>query len=203
MTDTRSERSHAPLTDEHLDRLAALAAADHAAFQVRYPEWAAVLLAVCLAQGGARHRLFRDRGVKDLDVYLFYALPDGRSPARFPWNKGGTTRRQDFGPSEHGRQLYTSADRADPQMRSHIPQWELYAGRRVDLMSRAIAPHPDGPRAAVRRWLQRGLTRPSAGSTPWHLSRVPMICLYPEPYATWWQGNPDDEPGREKGVYPS
>jgi hypothetical protein len=154
MTDTQSERSYAPLTAEHLERLAALAAADHARFEVRYPDWAAVLLAACLAQGGARHRLFGDRGVKDLDVYLFYAVPRDRSPAHFPWNKGGTTRRRDFGPSELGRQLYTSADRADPKMRSHIPMWERYAGRRVDLMSRAIEPLPTwwmGWSAGVRR----------------------------------------------------
>ncbi|MEV4127195.1 hypothetical protein [Nocardia sp. NPDC049707] len=98
MTDERSERSFLPLTDEHLSRLARFAETDHMEFCRTHPEWAADLLACCLVQGGARHYVYGDRGVKDLDVYLFYGLPPGRSGEKCPWNR--YTRRRDFGVSE-------------------------------------------------------------------------------------------------------
>ncbi|WP_405183664.1 hypothetical protein OG225_41015 (plasmid) [Nocardia sp. NBC_01377] len=197
MTDERSERSFLPLTHEHLSRLAYFAEVDHQQFRQKHPEWAADLLACCLVQGGARHYVRGDRGVKDLDVYLLYTLPAGRNGGQFPWNRGANTRNRDFGVSELGRQLYTAADRADPKIARKIPAWERYSGRRVDLLSRAIPAHDDGPRAAVEAWL-KGAT---GESTPWDLRRVPVICLYPEFGELWWTGPDLDEPGIEKGVY--
>ncbi|WP_433521678.1 hypothetical protein ACQPZ2_30860 [Nocardia pseudovaccinii] len=197
MTDERSERSFLPLTDEHLSRLARFAQTDHMEFRRAHPEFAADLLACCLVQGGARHYVCGDRGVKDFDVYLFYGLPPGRSSEKFPWNR--YTRRRDFGVSELGRQLYGAADWADLQLAKKIPVWEEFSGRRVDLMSRAIAAHEDGPRFAVEDWLDKGARRRSGSS--WHLSRAPVVSLYPDFDEIWWTGTDLDEAGIEKGVY--
>jgi hypothetical protein len=200
--DDRSERSYQQLTHDHLVVLAGLAAADDMEFRRRHPEWASELLACCLVQGGARHLLHGDRGVKDLDIYLFYALPPGRQPQHFPWLRGATTRNQDFGSSELGRQFYTAADRADKKMAPKIPRWERFSGRRVDIMGRAIAPHSKGPKHAVRAWLELGSRHKHAPErSDWNLSRAPVVCLHPEMGEVWWNGPAIDEPGIEKGLY--
>jgi hypothetical protein len=197
----RSVRSFTTLTAEHLRRLDDIAEAHHRVLAARHPEWTGELLATCLVQGGARHFVHGDRGVKDLDVYLFYALPDGRSAAHFPLNRG--TRHADFGVSDLGRQLLREEERADPALRRKVARWESFEGRRVDLLARAIPPHPGGARTAVREWLTRGSRkRPSAGGSDWHLSRTPVVCLRPDLGAVWWRGPDVDEPGIEKGLYP-
>lgn len=201
MTDHCSERSYAALTGEHLVRLATLAAADDRYFGQHHPGWATELLASCLVQGAARHYLRGDRGIKDFDIYLFYGLPAGRNPAHFPWNRGATTRNRDFGLSEFGRQLYTAADRSDPYLAAKIPHWERFLGRRVDIMSRSVAPHVDGAKAAIMQWLERGRRRRhSTTSTDWNLSRAPVICLHPCVGDVWWAGPAVDEAGIEKGA---
>jgi hypothetical protein len=201
MTADRSERSHAHLTDDHLARLADLAAIDDRDFRQRHPDWATELLACCLVQGGARHYVYGDRGIKDLDIYLFYALPAGRNPAHFPWNRGGATRTRDLGSSQLGRQLYTDADRANPKIAKKIAHWETFMGRRIDIMSRCITPHPDSPRAAVVQWLERGRRHMSApGRTDWNLSMAPVVCLHPVRGEIWWRGPAVDGAGIAKGA---
>ncbi|MBA2437844.1 MAG: hypothetical protein H0V52_05760 [Acidimicrobiia bacterium] len=193
----RSIRSHELLTDTDLGRLAELAAACHGRLAASRPEWTAELLAACLVQGGARHRVHGDRGIKDLDVYLFYATPGGRNAGHCPWNRSVWT--EDFGPSAHGRNLYADAERAKPSIAQRLPRWEAFAGRRVDLLARAIAPHPDGPRTAVRTWLARGAARPrhrgplQAMPSDWHLARCPVVALEPDRGAVWWVGPGADE----------
>jgi hypothetical protein len=85
-TSRLSLRSRARLTDEHLRRLAALAEEDHAFFTrpAGRPEYESRCLAVALAQGAALHYLDGRTGVKDLDVWAFYAAIPGR---RFPADK--------------------------------------------------------------------------------------------------------------------
>src|SRR5713101_4902792 len=84
--------SYEPLTDEHLDRLANLADEDHQAFNRLdgRPEDRPRRLLIVLAQSAARHyvdcRAGADRdhraGVKDLDVWTFYAaIPGLQFPA--------------------------------------------------------------------------------------------------------------------------
>jgi hypothetical protein len=187
-------RSYAPLTDENLRRLATIAAERDAALRAARPDWCSRLLAACLVQGAARHFVYGDRGIKDLDVYLFYGLPTGKRANAFPYLRG--TAQQDFGDSEHGRQLYTDEERTDPRLASRIPAWERYAGRRVDLLARAIP--NDTARRAVRRWLEEGLRK--SGSSGWHLAQAPVVCLTPELGAVWWQGPSDDAAGRAKGA---
>lgn len=157
------------------------------------PDWCSELLAACLVQGGARHRLRGDRGVKDLDVYLFFARPDTETDSQnFPFNRGGTAR--DFGPSAHGRQLYAAGDRADRALVKRIPRWEEFTGRRVDVLARAIERRPSA-REAVVSWLERG-----EGSAAF-LAKTPVIALEPELGAVWWTGPDDDPLGTAKGAY--
>jgi len=74
-TSRLGQRSRARLTDEHLRRLAALAEEDHAFFTRPggRPECKSRRLVVALAQGAALHYLDGHTGVKDLDVWTFYA----------------------------------------------------------------------------------------------------------------------------------
>lgn len=117
----RSLRSHEPLTDADLARLSELAGARHERLADSRPEWASELLAACLVQGGARPSSHHDRGVKDLDVYLFYATPASRSASHFPWNLPKW--HEDFGTSVHDRNLYTDAERAKPYIAQRLPRW--------------------------------------------------------------------------------
>lgn len=165
----RTRRSFEPVTDRDLVRLAELGQQHHERFAASFPEWAGTLLATCLAQGAAQHRLHGDKGVKDFDVWLFYATPPGRSPAHFPWNRN--TVQVDFGESLHGRQAYTDEDRAA----HNVAAWECFDGRRVDLLARAIAPHPSGAHAAIAAWLERG--RRQRGASSWWLAQAPVIDL--------------------------
>ncbi len=73
------ERSQAPLTAEHLARLGRLVSNAHEQLKARRPDLAGTLVAGVLAQGAAAHYLHPDAGVgvKDLDLWLFYAQRDG------------------------------------------------------------------------------------------------------------------------------
>jgi hypothetical protein len=181
-TSRRSPRSLALLTDEHLRRLAALADADHEAFTRPggRPEYGSRRLMVVLAQGAALHYLDGHNGVKDLDVWTFYAgLPD----ARFPADKRET--HADFGPSAHGRQLY---DLTAARSAHELARWKKrssYSGRRVDFLMRALPIQADAPISSVvkalQEWLGRG-ARSTATSKPsgWYLAQKAAVLLYPE-----------------------
>lgn len=202
----RSIRSFAPVIDEDLERLAAIARQVHAVRNAARPEWTRTLLAACLVQGGARHRVHGDRGVKDFDIYLFYEVPE-RSARGFPWNKNSW--QYDFGPSPHGKQLYTDDDRSKPSLARRIPSWERFDGRRVDVLVRCIASSPDGPRATVRAWLERGANEARRGRpvedmpSAWHLARCPVIALEPDLGEVWWDGPVTDEPYLERNEPPT
>ena len=109
-------RSLAHIERNDLLRLAELAAQAEAGLFARHPDGAGRytgrLLCRALCQGAALHYLDGKNGVKDFDVWSFYAaLGDGP----FPYRWRGTA---DFGPSRFGRYP------GDPPS---------YAGRRVDL----------------------------------------------------------------------
>ena len=85
-----------PLNKRHLARLSKIAEADHESFYARRPEYRGRLIAVVLAQGAALHYLDRSNGVKDLDVWTFFALPveDTRFPEiseRSTWTSASQT----------------------------------------------------------------------------------------------------------------
>lgn len=188
----RTRRSSALVTDDDLERLRTLVLARHDELATKRPDWCSALLAACLVQGAARHRVYEDRGVKDLDAYLFYVTPPDRHPKHFPFNRG--TVQRDFGPSPHGRQLYTEEDRAE--LGPRLSSWERFAGRRVDLMARAIA-DAGSPRRSVTAWLESG----GPGSSAWHLAQAPVVSLHPELGEVWWDPGPFDAPRKVKGFY--
>lgn len=142
--------------------------------------------------------LYEDCGVKDFDVWLFYALPPERQASHFPWNRNVV--HVDFGPSAHGRQEYTSDEWANPGY--NVAQWDTFTGRRVDLLARAILSHAEGPRAAVRDWLRRGLRhRPQRGKgrpSAWWLAQKPVIDLAATKLGeTWWDPRSTDLPAAD------
>lgn len=189
----RSVRSYEPVTDADLVRLRELALERASEMRAKRPDWCSELLAACLVQGAARHRLRGDRGVKDLDVYLFFARPETETDSQsFPFNRGGIAR--DFGTSAHGRQLYTAADWADVRLSKRISRWEEFAGRRVDVLARSVE-RRQGAQEAVVAWLER-----REGSAAF-LAETPVIALEPELGAVWWTGPDDDPLGTAKGAY--
>jgi hypothetical protein len=123
-------------------RLAALAAGAEAELFDRNPRrsgrYAGRLIGRALCQGAALHYMNGNNGVKDFDVWSFYAQLDDW-PFHARWR--GT---RDFGPSKFGR--YSG----DP------PQ---YVGRRVDLLGRSFpaAPGTD-PAHAIHDYLATGRT---------------------------------------------
>ncbi len=153
----RSERSQERLTRRHLKRLGELADDQHARYTRpaaqggKHAAWANRRVAVVLAQGAAQHFLHPNggHGVKDLDVWTFYARRPSASlyPGRYETHA-------DFGPSVLGRNLYP------PPLIGRQKTWDAYDGRRVDFLVRelSVAPtaDPETVVAALRDWLARG-----------------------------------------------
>lgn len=150
------ERSMAPITDEHLRRLADIAQADREGLLARNPHLAVYrdrVLLTALCQGAGLHYVDGVNGIKDLDVYTFYA----EAPAvGFPYRRRGV---QDFGESEHGRH----------------PDDHKFVGRRVDLLGRTlkVAPSAD-PVTAVRSYLRAGAT-----ATARELAKKAVVAIDP------------------------
>jgi hypothetical protein len=133
------DRSFAGIGTADLLRLAELAADAEAELFARNPACSGRLLARALCQGAALHYADKHNGVKDFDVWSFYAQHDDWPfPPRW---RGG----RDFGPSKFGRYP------GDPAR---------YSGRRVDLLGRSLptAPGTD-PADAIRRYLAAAQTR--------------------------------------------
>lgn len=128
------------LTDEHLQRLAELAEADREGLFIRNPHLSVYrdrILLTALCQGAALHFVNGTNGVKDLDVYTFYA----EDPCvGYPYRRRGV---EDFGDSELGRH----------------PDDHGFQGRRVDLLGRAlkVATTAD-PVTSIRNYLRAGGT---------------------------------------------
>ena|SRR5260370_21237557 len=102
-----SERSFAKIEESGLESLACLASLalllreDRDEFFSRHPRWQQLyanrLLCVTLCQGAAVHYVDGRYGVKDFDVWTFYAQhPD----EAFPWRRVG---RKDYGSSKFGK----------------------------------------------------------------------------------------------------
>jgi hypothetical protein len=98
-------------------------------------------LCSALCQGAGLHFVDGSNGVKDFDVYEFYAdVPGVTIPYRAHWC-------YDFGPSKFGRQEKTTLH----------PEYE---GRRVDVFVRALPVGPGAdPIEAVRDYLHRAGTK--------------------------------------------
>ena len=135
--DEVSERSMETITEEHLRRLIKLATRDRQGLFSRNPHLTVYkdrILMVALCQGAAQHYIDATNGIKDLDVYTFYAEAPG---LKYPFRRRGVA---DFGRSELG---------------THPDHPEV--GRHVDLLGRALDVSPTtDPVWAVRNYLKQG-----------------------------------------------
>jgi hypothetical protein len=124
-----SARSLERIDGDDLLRLAELAAEVEASMFERNPtgagRYAGRLLCRALCQGAALHYLDATNGVKDFDVWSFYAE---RDDGPFPYRWRGTA---DYGPSKFGRYP------------SDAP---TYTGRRVDFLGRSLRVPRDADR---------------------------------------------------------
>ena len=134
--DLESARSHEHIGKDDLLRLAELAAEVEASLFERKPtgagRYAGRLLCRALCQGAALHYVDASNGVKDFDVWSFYAERDN---GPFPYRWRGTAV---YGPSKFGRYP------GDPPS---------YTGRRVDFLGRSLRASLDAdPVSAVRNY---------------------------------------------------
>ena len=140
---TGSERSLESIGQPDLIRLAELAAQTERRLFTRNPDsagrYAGRLLCRALCQGAARHYLDGTTGIKDFDVWSFYAQ---RNDGPFPYRWRATA---DFGPSRFGRYPH------DPPS---------FRGRRVDFLGRSLpASLTDDPVTVLRVYLSAPRTR--------------------------------------------
>jgi len=153
------DRSLARIEVADLLRLAALAADAEAELFRRNPggsgRYAGRLLGRALCQGAALHYVNGQNGVKDFDVWSFYAQYDDWP---FPPRWRGT---RDFGPSRFGRYP------GDPPR---------YVRRRVDLLGRSFLVEPDAdPAEVIRNYLATRQTRSAK-----ELAAKAVVLLCPE-----------------------
>lgn len=149
-----SDRSYERLTESDLQRISQLALKKlEDVFRAKVAGlYRNRIIAITLCQGSALHFIDGRRGVKDLDVWVFFKVgPTKPFPYRAHWNV-------DFGPSHLGR---SAKDKG-------------YEGRRIDLMGRSIAVHRgDTPASSIARWLT------SPAKSPQLIKLRPIIGLYP------------------------
>jgi len=196
VTSRRSARTTVPLRRTHLWRLGALADEQHndltrpPAQGGNLSAWAERRVAVVLAQGGALHYLYPDGlphpragspGVKDLDVWTFYAAIPGR-----PLRTGRYELCLDFGLSSFGRNRYRAPHAGEAR------RWNQFTGRRVDLMARDLRVDLDSPVdvviGALRSWLAAGAAKPCMHLQPDGRSPSPHWLAHKE---MMWIGTPE------------
>ncbi len=187
-----ARRSFTAVTDADLSSLVAIADGLCEELRERHSSWLGDPLAWCLAQGAARHRVRGDRGVKDFDVWMFFARPSDAA-GTFPLSRPVWHR--DFGPSEHHRQAYTEDELARPRFAQQGVG--AFQGRRVDLMVRCI-PRGLTAQQSVTTWLDRGSRMVQGRSgrrmpSEFYIARAPVVCLWPELGSVWWLGPDEDE----------
>jgi hypothetical protein len=154
-----SERSRERITDADLARLCELACADLAELFQRRPETGRLyrhrLLGIALCQGAALHYIDGRNGIKDFDVWSFFAEHPERP---FPYRRNVPC---DFGPSKFGR---FSDDPA------------RFLGRRVDMLGRSLPVPPEtDPVWAIREYLHASRTK-----TARLLAEKAAVMLWPE-----------------------
>jgi len=145
------ERSVERIDDGDLAKLCEIAIEDSEDFFSRHRQYKSPTVCIALCQGAALHYIDGQSGVKDFDVWTFYAKTD--APA-FPVRRRG---RRDFGKSKFGKN----------------PDDVGFAGRRVDLLGRSIEALPD-PIASIQAYLRQVRTK-----TTMELSRKAVVLLYP------------------------
>jgi len=153
-------RSLEPITEEDLRRLGEIAQADREEMFTRSRHWAPYrrrLLAVALCQGAALHYLDGRNGVKDIDVWTFFAALPDRYPDRALYRRD---KARDFGPSKFGRH----------------PEIPGFVGRKVDLLSDSIRVKPGADSVeAIRDWLST-----ERRGNPSHLAQKAVVLIEPD-----------------------
>jgi hypothetical protein len=159
-----TSRSYQRITKRDLARLAGIARADREQMFARNPRWALYrkrLLCVALCQGAALHYVDGENGVKDFDVWTFFAASPMRpypDPALYRRN-----RHVDFGESKFGAR----DDNVFPG----------YHGRSVDLLSDSLQVGPSAdPAKAIQAWL----LHPTRDS-PAFLAEKAVVMIDPAP----------------------
>ena len=157
------------ITKRDLKKLGEIARADRERMFERNANWAPYknrLLCVALCQGAAQHYVDGRTGVKDFDLWTFFA----RSPGR-PFPDMALFRRRataDFGPSRFGR-TPGAPDR--------------FEGLRVDLLSRSLdVGARANPAAAVRAWLEAG-----SSDSARRLAEQSVVLIEPSPGKVIWK----------------
>jgi hypothetical protein len=161
-------RSYERITRVDLKRLLRIARLEREDFFSRHKEYAILyrkrVLCAALCQGAALHFINGGTGVRDFDVWTFYAE---HPEASFPhWH----SERYDFGASRKFGRLPDAP--------------ESFRGRPVDLAGRSIGASPvDDPIEALQHYLRRGST-PVAR----RLAGKAVVLIEPEPlagYVVW------------------
>lgn len=152
------ERSYERIEKKDLEKLLRFAIDDRKDFFTRHPRWkhlyANRVICIALCQGAAQHYVDGNNGVKDFDVWTFYA---DHSDAPFPYRRMGC---KDFGISKFG--CYPS----------HVGKLE---GRSVDLIGRSIQCRPKAdPMKALRDYLGKPKTKSAR-----ELSKKAVVMLFP------------------------
>lgn len=161
------DRSYERITRRDLRRLLRIAQQERDDFFERHREYAILyrrrVLCTALCEGAARHYVSGQSGVREFDVWTFYA---DHPEAPFPhWHQ----ERYDFGRSRFGR--FPDAP-------------ESFKGRPVNLSGRSIDASPvDDPVEALHYYLRRGSTPVSR-----RLAEHAVVLLEPERlvgYVAW------------------
>ncbi len=155
---TSNSRSMAPITADDLERLARIARLDREDFFVRKPRYRLLadrVIAVALCQGAALHFIDGQNGIKDFDVWTFYA---GHSDVTFPPRRRVA---RDFGDPKFGQS----------------PDEPEFVGRRIDLLGRSLNKDVNAdPVATLRAYLSE-----RRSSAAYHLAQKAVVLLEPAP----------------------
>jgi hypothetical protein len=177
-------RSRARLADRDLDWLLELEQRERERLYRDSEIWAAHrrrLLCVCLGQGSALHLIDGRTGIKDFDLWTFFARRDDL-PRRSVDSAFRIGRHRDFGHSRFGA-------RTDTHFRERFPRFE---GRNVDIFGVAIPARPrQDPAAAVQSWLSDPPTKRAA-----YLSQKAFVMLVPRRLGIVWPIEALDQPLR-------
>jgi hypothetical protein len=153
-------RSYEPILATDLHRLGKIAQRDRRLFFARNPKYSTLcehVVAVALCQGAALHYVDGRNGIKDLDVWTFYAaLKHCEYPPRRP------VASYDLGISKFGR----------------TRNFEHFTGRKVDCLGRSISVSDrTDPRAALRDYLRNARTRSAE-----ELARKAVVMIEPSQF---------------------
>lgn len=180
-TKTGSNRSYVTLREQDIERLLKIERNWRHSLEQRKEHWrqyAPRLLCVGIAQGGALHLIDGANGIKDFDIYRFFAKHPDRPDPDPAIYRGRTA--TDFGdPSRFGQNK-------DPHASDKVKRMK---GRNVDIFSVAL-PVELGTEPVEA--IQATLSAPRT-NTERHLAAKAVVILDPRPYRVAWPPHARDE----------